>query len=107
MPDTMMKCGHAANAVDSDGNPSCAICVGTGACGRTVDDDPPDLEGRWARCGYTRGVPAARLVESAGCGLRNGCRCKMPSDGDRRLAFFEHRPESPFDSFYCGCWGWD
>ena len=28
---TMMRCGHAANAVQADGSPVCVICVGLDA----------------------------------------------------------------------------
>jgi hypothetical protein len=40
----MMQCGHAANAVDSLGNPTCAICVGITPGARTVVESP-DLTG--------------------------------------------------------------
>lgn len=80
----MMKCGHAANATSKrDGEvdlPCCAICV----C-FVVAEKQPDLTGRQARC---------------------SCFRKEPSD-PQKLAFFEHRPESEFDSYYCGCNGWD
>ena len=42
----MMKCGHAANAVDKDGNPCCAICAGFTPNAFIVDDSAPDLTGR-------------------------------------------------------------
>lgn len=33
------------------------------------------------------------------------CLCEEPStDG---LAFFRAQPDKPYDSFYCGCRGWD
>ena len=87
---TMMKCGHAANGyavVGGEKVPACVIC----AMGRpnepavTVDDNPPDLSQRQAKCSY--------------------CHCVKPSGGD--LAFFSHKPGREFDDFYCGCRGWD
>lgn len=83
----MMKCGHSAN---SKGHPagktefvdSCAIC----SCFE-VDENPPDLTGRFAACSY-----------------RN-CQSKQPSSP--LLAFFKFTPDSEYDEFYCGCRGWD
>ncbi len=86
----MMKCGHAANAQDDKGNPSCVICVGIHPGARIVDDNPPDLAGRIARCAYWQ---------------HGGCRSESPSAAT--LAFFEHLPNEPYDRFYCGCRGWD
>jgi hypothetical protein len=51
MSDTpMMKCGHAANArhkIEGGWEPSCVICL----C-YEIDDAPPELETRRARCSY-------------------------------------------------------
>jgi len=24
-----------------------------------------------------------------------------------KLPFFKHKPDSDYDEYYCGCWGWD
>lgn len=93
----MMKCGHAANAVNGKGEHACAICVGITPDAYIVDENPPSLEGRIAKC---------------------SCGATQPSDPD--LAFFEHGryakgdPGGPaikrvydYDTFYCGCRGWD
>lgn len=89
MPDLskrpMMKCGHAANAVDRGGKPCCVICVGIHSGAEEIDDNPPSLTERMAECPY--------------------CSRKRASSAD--LAFFEHRPNRVTDSFYCGCRGWD
>lgn len=79
MTTPMMKCGHAANAT-CEGKPCCVICGE-----HTVDDNPPSLEGRTAKC-Y--------------------CGTSEPSDPSR-LAFFEYLPNKPHDKFYCGCDGWN
>lgn len=81
----MMKCGHAANATDGNGNPSCAICINIHPGAKIIDDTPPNLEGRKAQC------PS----------------CKKTRDSDMSLAFFEYRPNAELDIYYCGCRGWD
>ena len=43
---TLMSCGHVAEAIDSDGNPTCT-------CSRNAKPvEKPNLEGRKARCVY-------------------------------------------------------
>lgn len=81
----LMKCGHTANAVNSvTGKPVCAICVGLTPDAEVVNENPPDLTGRVAKC-Y--------------------CGATKPSSFD--LAFFEYRPDKAWDSYYCGHAGWD
>jgi hypothetical protein len=92
----MMKCGHAATGKDGDGRPSCVSCAGLDPGAHVVDESPPSLDGRTARCVY--------------------CRHEAPSSTG--LAFFEYLgPGSnhyrakgnpkPNDAYYCGCRGWD
>jgi hypothetical protein len=85
MSKPMMKCGHAANST-SNGKPACVICAGIKPGWNEIDTEAPSLEGRKARCGQ--------------------CQHIVNSNSDK-LAFFEHRPEREFDSYYCGCRGWD
>lgn len=108
----MMKCGHAANAT-SDGKPACVICAMIDSGWNVVDDSPPDLSQRRARCtDYGR---VGRYDGNQGCKRGTPCNCEEPSsdgittDGKpSRLAFFEYRPGKEFDEFYCGCSvGWD
>lgn len=90
-PEPMMSCGHQANATCSKRGgltfhppiPCCVICDCV-----EVDSDAPNLEGRQARC---------------------MCGNTRPSSERANLAFFEHRPNHPegYDSYYCGCHGWD
>ena len=82
----MMECGHAANAVNGAGEPSCAICALIRPGASVVAKTPPDLTGRTARC---------------------GCRCGSKQPSSPKLAFFEHRPNEQTDLYYCGCMGWD
>ena len=89
----MMKCGHAAQAVNGKGEPVCVICVGINPGATVVDDAPPSLAGRMAECSYRRPGPYPENHRA------------VPSDPG--LPFFEHRPDSPTDRYYCGCFGWD
>lgn len=91
----MMKCGHAAQGVNSKGEPVCVICIGIDP-GATVVADEPDLTGRKAIC------DSCKSDESI-------------VDSSTDLAFFEYRKDSKHkikgheekDSYYCGCRGWD
>ena len=88
MDKPMMKCGHAANAITMGSNkPCCAICVGIHQGAEEVDDNPPDLTGRMARCAY-----------------RN---CQSKQKSITNLPFFESKPNEEYDEYYCGCRGWD
>lgn len=81
----LMLCGHTANATTGTGQPACAICAGLTEDATRVDPDQPELAGRHARC--------------------PDCKTVVPSG--LNLAFFQHRPDSEFDSHYDGCRGWD
>ena len=86
MSDVMMECGHAANStLVKTGEPSCVICIGVHPGATVVAKELPDLNGREAQCAY--------------------CGKKTPSGPT--LAFFGHRPDKQYDSFYDGCRGWD
>lgn len=76
----LMKCGHVANAETSDHKPCCVICN----C-FDIAVSVPDISHRVACCSY--------------------CGATRPSSFD--LPFFEYNPDLPYDSFYCGCGGWD
>ena len=78
-----MKCGHSANG-NEGGKPVCVICYPRNGWDE-IDENPPSLEGRKARCSY--------------------CDKLVPSDAG--LAFFVHRPHLPIDGYYCGCRGWN
>jgi len=104
----MMKCGHAANATNGEGKPSCVICIGLTNDAKTADElfCVEDLVGRKARCSYYGSTPRGRNHESNyGCKYGEECLCEVPSDTS--LPFFSWTPMNDFDDFYCGCWGWD
>jgi hypothetical protein len=81
----MMKCGHAANATDEQGNPVCLICYGWKPGADEVDDNPPSLEGREAKCVY----------------------CGRIAPSSEKLPFFGYCCDKKYDEYYCGCRGWD
>jgi hypothetical protein len=87
----MMQCGHRANATQTQPDGSklnvCVICIGDPGADRVMEEEP-DLTGRIARCAYIR-----------------SCKSEKPSTD--KLAFFEHKPGAEFDTYYCGCMGWD
>lgn len=103
----LLKCGHASNAVDENGNPICIICMGVKP-GADVVAAAPNLKGRRARCEYY----GQRLGYRGDCdygGSRQPdrvCRCETESSLD--LPFFTMLEGQSFDRFYCGCaFGWD
>lgn len=76
----MMKCGHVAISIDSNGNPCCPMCD----C-YEIENKEPILQGRKARCIY----------------------CGKIVDSSNSLPFFQYKENQKYDSFYCGCEGWD
>jgi hypothetical protein len=84
----MMMCGCSSNATvvrDGKSVPCCAIHAGIKDGWDKVNTNPPKVEMRQAECSY--------------------CNRRVPSN--IHLAFFEHKPNEPYDKFYCGCRGWD
>ena len=69
---TMMKCGHSANGKRKIGNiwtDCCLICIGLDPKAKIIDEAPPDLNERKARCSYFDSIPKGRNHES-----NYGCR---------------------------------
>ena len=91
MSQPMMKCGHAANAVNGLGKPVCVLCIGLGIGCNEIDHTFEVSKNREAICCYKYGS----------CEIHG----KKPSSTD--LAFFESKPDKEFDEYYCGCHGWD
>lgn len=128
----MMKCGHAANATDSLGNPACAICVGLTPNANIIAGSP-DLTGRLAKCSCGRTTPSdlktCALFEYCGPGstqAAESCKCgynfvahsseymarNVPSNRrtvveQGKCTGFVARGPLEFDRYYCGHAGWD
>lgn len=85
-PKYLTKCGHIAIATLYD-KPCCIFC--TGPTSRLIDreilEDTDGLEGRKAKCYW----------------------CNKVTESKWTLPFFEYKPKHFFDSYYCGCGGWD
>jgi hypothetical protein len=87
-----MQCGHQGLGT-FEGEPVCLVCFPKPESMK-LNADPPDVTGRRARCCYY--------------GSRaKGRKCTGEEDSHYGLPFFHHRPGEEFDSYYCGCWGWD
>ena len=76
----LMKCGHVANSETTDGKPFCVVC----GC-YDLADNQPILRNRKAKCYW----------------------CEKEVESSFNLPFFKFRPEQEYDSYYCGCGGWD
>lgn len=80
-----MTCGHTANSkiwYNNEQHPYCAIC----GCSTTLND--------FNKVDFTK-----RKMKCSQCGLT---RTSIPTE-----AFFKYQPDKEYDSFYCGCDGWD
>ena len=80
-----MKCGHIGYGETTDGKPYCVICDCT-----EIKEECPDLTGRKAKC---------------------SC-CYKITESSFGLPFFSQRKdynenENKYDSYYCGCEGFD
>lgn len=122
----MMACGHAANALKGEA-PVCVICL----CDE--QGQPVDLTGRMARCSCGaerpsdkdrlaffeyRGPGSSFAVEICACGFYRSAHepeeCRKRVRGNQqtvvesgRCAGFTSQGPHEFDSYYCGCRGWD
>lgn len=92
----LMRYWTAVDSLKADGGIHEIMAAAAGA----IDVSTPDLTGRRARCAYFGIVVTSRYD----CHGRN-CNCIVPST--KSLAFFEYRPVDEYDSYYCGCRGFD
>lgn len=81
----VMKCGHVANARNVLGDPLCVICLGVHPGASEVDWEAHPREYRKAKCRY----------------------CGTITESSTQLPFYQYRPNDEYDSYYCGCRGWD
>ena len=121
MGKVLLTCGHTDNAIRKVGEdwvPSCAIC------GATEQVAPVNLEGRQMRC-YCgnksirpsdpekgaffeyRGEGSPAATKSCKCGYYISVHHK--ENVARKCPYDTPVPKGPFeyDSYYCGCRGWD
>lgn len=119
---TMMLCGHAANSIDGNGDPSCAICACLGLAGNRPIVTP-SLEGRKAKCfegclrrdsntelaffEYLGPDSPAAINRCKHCGFYEEAHTKEKPPMECRSHKFEPHGAYEFDSYYCGCRGWD
>ena len=121
----LMKCGHSSNGAVTycTNTPVCVVCVGISPGATEVDNDPPNLQGRTAKCDSCKNTkpsdvslpffeyrgPGSRYeVQCANChrfhehkevgreGIFGPCSNYQPSTGGRET-----------DGYYCGCQGWE
>ena len=122
----MMMCGHAANAIQSEtGEPVCVICWGLTELAKIVDENPPALIGRTAKCGCGATEPSSTTLaffDYKGPGSKSAtdrcgvCPYTLVAHGEVNEltgrpgitdhAFVPHGPYE-FDAYYCGHSGWD
>ena len=129
----LMKCGHTANATDSKGNPCCVICSGIDVGAVIVENSPPDISGRTAKClqckkevpsdfslpffelgAWLETSPRFEDYKCAGDKLVR-LREELPKADERIIQaqtkvhelLRECRQTATVDGWYCGCRGWD
>lgn len=118
-----LSCGCRANATDGNGKPSCVIHAGL------IDSEPipvPNMAGRTARCSCGKTKPSDSwhtlpFFEFRGDGSPSATEsCKhcgyfrvahtpeaMARNNGLKCVNFESHGAWGFDSYYCGCRGWD
>lgn len=94
MSRNLMECGHTAQGTTTEGSPVCVICAPDPKA-YNLAKVKPQLKGRIARCAHF------------GHKTRDNKVCTSQAKSSTELPFFKHQPDSPYDEFYCGCWGWD
>jgi len=103
----LMKCGHAATGINNKtGKPACISCIGDPRA-EQIEDNPPDLSHRKARCAYYGITSRGNFKCESNYGTKPNSTCLVEEPSDTNLPFFEYKPDKEYDVFYCGCHGWD
>jgi hypothetical protein len=100
----IMKCGCVAMTINhSRGDiPWCM----THDCGEIGEQ--PNLKNRKARCAYYGKIVPRRERNSSCCDIcMPGKVCQCEKISSSKLWFFVHKPNEPFDEYYCACHGCD
>jgi hypothetical protein len=116
----LLQCGHNGHAIHKnvhDGlpanHPSCVICTpDIRAC---LPEQTINLEGRLAECMCGNKEPSSTnlaFFEFRGVGSRSAvetCECGYYEVAHPNRYCEQFKPRGPyeFDTFYCGCRGWD
>lgn len=116
----MMKCGHRSNAVTDNGARCCVICAPDSAAYEIVEE--PNLKNRQARC-YCGNVqpsnadlaffeyrgPGSEVAKRrcVNCGYYDTAHKKASSNSQICSNFKTNPKGMKYDSYYCGCRGWD
>ena len=135
-PDTkpIMKCSHVANST-SNGRPACVICscfeiddkppsldgrIAKCSCGNTRESSPSlaffEFQGEgsdWAMghcavCGYAPRAHDTNVAHMAR--IEKGGRTRYENFMEKNGGVHEFRPrggDRGYDTYYCGCRGWD
>ena len=116
MEKVMFACGHVSNAVNSKGEPSCAICFGIQEGAETIVE-APNISKRKARCACGKTVKSdfnLPFFEFRGEGSpasTDYCKCGYHKVAHEKhkvpCRIFEAYGSHKYDEYYCGCRGWD
>ena len=115
MSKPLMKCGHAANVINTQtGEPCCTICHGDPKADQ-IEKNTPDLTNRRARCchyGQKSGIsgkcsPIMGAFGHPELRTKPNTICQAEISSNLNLPFFEYKPKEDYDMFYCGCHGWE
>ncbi len=106
----LMKCGCVAQGVLSSRagvkvDPPIPACV-IHDCYEPAEA-APDLTGRTARCTYNSCKKYLAKYRDTHYGKLNEADGRSYAPSDLKLPFFKHKPNEPFDEYFCGCMGWD
>lgn len=117
----LVACGDVANSLH-EGKPACTIHAGLTPDATRIADTQPSLEGREAICPSCRTIKPSSLTlpffEFRGYGsptAENSCgncgyfRVAHEDRKGNSLICFQFKLRGPvqYDTFYCGCRGWD
>jgi hypothetical protein len=127
MNNILLSCGCRANSTDEQGNPSCVIHTGSGIVIKPIDT--PNLTNRKAKCYSCNSIRDSSLelpfFTYRGEGspdAKNHCKnCGYYEQAHNTNRYYKGTTEvNPllcskfephgvyeYDTFYCGCRGWD
>ncbi len=121
MMHVMMKCGHVAQATDERDKPHCVICWPDPEAAQVAE--APDLTGRKSECSTCRasivpssidlpffeykGSESPHAITKCVCGYYEVAHEKPRNPHVKVCNQFRPVGPAEFDTYYCGCRGWD